>query len=117
MASPLYATAPDCSVVSASVQWRTVAYQKIPSARIASPAMSDAAPWIVIDTLELEEKFNRRSFEIAHHLSSHPLLQLTKLMELAERTLRTRPGDLHYDAGSIRVDQRWDDIPTAPFSP
>ena len=79
--------------------------------------MSDAASWIVMDTLELQRKFNRKSFEIAHHLSSHPLLQLPKLMELAERTLKMRPGDLHYDAGSIRVEQRWDEIPSAPFSP
>ncbi len=79
--------------------------------------MSDAAPWLVMDPGELQQKFNQRSFEIAHHLSSHPLLQLPELMELAERTLRTRPGDLHYDAGSIRVEQRWDEIPTAPFSP
>ncbi|TLY32387.1 MAG: hypothetical protein E6K56_03350 [Ignavibacteria bacterium] len=79
--------------------------------------MSDAASWIVMDTLELQNKFNRKSFEIAHHLSSHPLLQLPKLMELAERTLRIRPQDLHYDAGSIRVEQRWDEIPSAPFSP
>jgi hypothetical protein len=72
--------------------------------------------WIVVEPFEFQEKFNRKSFEVAHHLSSHPLFQLSKLLELAERTLTNRPGDIYYNAGDIRVEQRWDEVPDAPFS-
>lgn len=72
--------------------------------------------WIVADPASFHEKFDRKSFELSHHLASHPLFQLPKLMELAERTLKTRPGDLYYNAGDIRVDQRWDEVPERPFS-
>ena len=72
--------------------------------------------WIEADPVRFLEKFNRTSFDITHSLATHPLLQLPKLMELAERTVKLRPADLHYDAGNVRVDQRWDEIPDAPFS-
>lgn len=72
--------------------------------------------WIVADREQFREKFNRTSFEVSHYLASHPLFQLPALMELAERTLKTRPLDLHHDAGDVRVDQRWDEIAKSPFS-
>ena len=74
------------------------------------------ARWIIADPKAAEEKFNRRSFEVAHRLSSHPLFQLPKLLELAERTVKSRPDDLYYDMGQIRTGQRWDQIPEAKFS-
>ena len=37
-------------------------------------------------------------------------------MELAERTIKTRPAGIYYDAGDIRVDQRWDQMPKKQFS-
>lgn len=73
--------------------------------------------WIEADSAEFREKFNRHSFEIAHHLAAHPLFQLPQLMELAERTLKTRPDDLYYDAGEVAVGQRWEDVPKSRFSP
>lgn len=72
--------------------------------------------WIVGDPERFREQFNRTSFEVSHSLASHPLLQLPALMELADRTLKVRPNDLHYDAGDIRVDQRWDEITKTSFS-
>jgi hypothetical protein len=72
--------------------------------------------WIIADPAELSAKFNRDSFEVSHNLANHPLLQLPQLMDLAERTLKVRPKDIHYDVGDIRVDQRWDTIAAAPFS-
>jgi hypothetical protein len=72
--------------------------------------------WIVADPERFREQFNRTSFEISHYLASHPLFQLSALMELADRTLKVRPQDLHYDAGEVRVDQRWDEIARSPFS-
>jgi hypothetical protein len=74
------------------------------------------ARWIVTDPKTARENFNRHSFEVSHHLSSHPLFQLPKLLELAERTAKSRPDDLYYDMGEVRAGQRWDQIPTAKFS-
>ena len=67
--------------------------------------------WIVADPAVARTKFNRQSFEISHHLSSHPLFQLPKLLKLAERTARLRPDDLYFDMGEVRPGQRWDEIP------
>jgi hypothetical protein len=74
------------------------------------------ARWIVTDPNAAREKFNRQSFEVSHRLSSHPLFQLPKLLELAERTAKSRPDDLYFDMGKVRTGQRWDQIPEARFS-
>jgi hypothetical protein len=76
----------------------------------------DEGRWIVTDPNVARDDFNRRSFEVSHQLSSHPLLQLPKLLELAERTVRSRPQDLYFDMGEVRTGQRWDQIPEAKFS-
>jgi Cupin-like domain len=60
--------------------------------------------------------FNRASFQFQHRLAGHPLFELSRLLELARETSRTRPENLYYDAGNIRVDQRWDQTPRASFS-
>lgn len=80
----------------------------------SEPAASDR--WIEANPELFREKFNRQSFEISHHLATHPLFQLPELMRLAERTLKHRPSDLYYDAGSIRIGQRWDQVPQSEFS-
>ena len=72
--------------------------------------------WIITDPKAAREKFNRQSFEVLHRLSSYPLFQLPKLLELAERTAKSRPEDLYYDMGKVRTGQRWDQIPQAKFS-
>ncbi len=73
------------------------------------------ARWIRADQ-ETREKFNLKSFEVSHRLSSHPLLQLPKLLQLAERTVKSRPEDLYYDMGKVGTSQRWDQMPQARFS-
>jgi hypothetical protein len=83
---------------------------------IANCDVKRADRWIVADPEEFRAKFNRQSLEVTHSLEAHPLFQLPELMKLAERTLTKRPKDLHYDAGNVRVDQRWDEIPEAPFT-
>ena len=72
--------------------------------------------WIITDPKAAREMFNRQSFEVLHRLSSYPLFQLPKLLELAERTAKSRPEDLYYDMGKVRTGQRWDQIPQAKFS-
>ena len=84
------------------------------SAPVASPEVSNR--WIQADAGEFQSKFNRASFQIMHLLSSHPLFQLTELMGLAKRTAETRPRHFYYDAGQVRVNQRWDEIPKSGFS-
>jgi hypothetical protein len=66
------------------------------------------------DQSEFREKFNQRSFEFAHHLSQHRLFQIPRLVELSKRLAHT--GSVYYDAGDIRVDQRWDESPTGTLS-
>ncbi len=77
---------------------------------------SSEARWIITDLKAAREKFDRHSFEVSHRLASHPLFQLPKLLELAERTAKSRPDDLYFDMGEIRPGQRWDQIPEARFS-
>jgi hypothetical protein len=72
--------------------------------------------WITTDPEELSSRFDREHFEITHSLTEHPLLQIPELMELAERTTKDRPNGIYYDAGEIKVDQRWDQMPQKQFS-
>jgi hypothetical protein len=72
--------------------------------------------WIDSDSSLFRENFERKSFEVAHHLAGHPLFQLPQLMGLAERTLKTRPFDLYYDMGNVAPGQKWRDTNRA-FSP
>lgn len=72
--------------------------------------------WISADAADFRNNFNRMAFELRHDLSDHPLLQLDKLAGLVERTLATRPKDLHYDMGTFRVDQSWIQTGARPFT-
>lgn len=83
---------------------------------IDSNASIGSDAWILADQTEFRQKFNLVSFEISHHLATHPLLQLPKLMELAERTQKARPSDLYFDMGDIGIGQRWADAPSPTFS-
>jgi hypothetical protein len=83
-----------------------------------SPVLEATLPgkWIDADSSVFRENFERKSFEVSHHLASHPLFELPNLMELAERTVRTRPSDLYYDMGDIAPGQKWKDT-NRTFSP
>ncbi|MDQ6708417.1 MAG: transcriptional regulator [Acidobacteriota bacterium] len=70
-----------------------------------------AKPPMEIDPAAFKQNFNRRHFPVRHNLSDHPLFQLPRLIELARDTANSRPGDLYYDLGDVRVDQRWDTSP------
>jgi hypothetical protein len=78
---------------------------------------SESTPrWILADPETARTNFNRRSFEVFHQLAGHPLLQLPKLLELAERTAKLRPDDLYFDMGKVEPGQRWDEIPPTGFT-
>jgi hypothetical protein len=63
--------------------------------------------------LDFRNKFNRASFPFSHRLSGHPLLELPALVELAKNTPKE---DLYFDAGDVRIGQRWDEVPRAGLS-
>jgi hypothetical protein len=65
------------------------------------------------DEHAFRENFNRAPFSFSHHLAGHPLFELPRLLELAKAL---PPRDIYYDAGDIRVDQRWDQTPRPPES-
>jgi len=66
------------------------------------------------DSAQFREQFNRSSFEFAHHLSGHRLFEIPRLIELAKQLSST--GSVYYDAGEVRVDQRWDQSPPGTHS-
>ena len=75
--------------------------------------LAPAGPLIEGDTRLFQDNFNRASFQFAHHLAGHPLFELAHLIELA----RVLPeADVYYDAGDIRVNQRWDQSPKGQLS-
>src|SRR5258708_30204251 len=82
----------------------------------SAPNLESTPRWILTDPKTARENFNQHSFEVFHRLSSHPLFQLSQLLELAERTAKARPDDLYVDMGEVRPGQRWDEIPQAKFS-
>ena len=56
------------------------------------------------------EDFDEKPFEFSHCFTAdHPLFQLSRLRKLIENPV-TRPG-VYFDAGDIRVGQRWDSVP------
>jgi len=65
---------------------------------------------------QFRSEFDRSSFEFRHRLASHPAFTLERLMELAQETQLTRPGNLYYDAGITDLNQRWDRTPKPEFS-
>ena len=68
-----------------------------------------------IDAGEYREKFDRRPFCFSHNLANHPLFELARLTELAE-FLRRDPHNTAYDAGDIKVEQRWNQRPRNPYT-
>jgi hypothetical protein len=81
-----------------------------------STSNTPSGQWIDADPMDFRNNFNRKTFELRHELSDHPLLQLSKLAGLAERTLAARPTDLHYNMGSFSVDQSWIQKGPRPFT-
>lgn len=85
---------------------------------MATLAMPNQASrqYIEAQVAEFQERFNRKSFEVAHHLASHPLFNLERLMQLTKLVRETHPSDAYYDAGDIGVSTRWEDAPKGVFS-
>jgi hypothetical protein len=54
--------------------------------------------------------FDRKPFAFAHRLAYHPLFEPERLLQLAQQMSKD-PRDVYFDAGDVRVDQRWDQVP------
>ena len=53
--------------------------------------------------------FDRASFVFTHRLADHPLFTMDRLLALAKE-MAEDPSDVYFDAGDVRVDQRWDQV-------
>jgi hypothetical protein len=81
-----------------------------------SSRMSALQPWLVADSKIFAANFDRKPFPFEHRLADHPLFAPQRLLQLA-REMANDPSDVYYDAGNVRVDQRWDQVPACdlPF--
>ncbi|GAC1420880.1 MAG: hypothetical protein NVSMB5_13670 [Candidatus Velthaea sp.] len=75
---------------------------------VATPVNSTF--WIDGEQEAFQSQFERVGFSFAHRLAGHPLFTLEKLIDLA-KSLSEVPSQVVYDAGDVRVDQRWDEVP------
>lgn len=67
------------------------------------------------DPSAFRAKFDRQPFALSHALANHPLFELPRLLELAE-FLKRDPHNVTFDAGEIRVEQRWNQRPRNPYT-
>lgn len=70
---------------------------------------ANAGPWFEADSDAFRANFNRLPFTFTHRLSGHPLFEPDRLLQLA-KDLSRNPQDVYYDAGDVRIDQRWDEV-------
>lgn len=61
-----------------------------------------------IDPADYAGHFNSRHFTVAHTLQSHPLFEISRLLQLAQEMSRKWPQDLYHDRGVTDIGQRWD---------
>ncbi|HEX8806366.1 MAG TPA: hypothetical protein VF741_05425, partial [Candidatus Aquilonibacter sp.] len=67
-------------------------------------------PWLVAESDSFASNFDRKPFAFQHRLAEHPLFAPERLLQLAQQMAKD-PRDVYYDAGEVRVDQRWDQVP------
>lgn len=82
---------------------------------VAEERATAASRCIEFDGEQVRHRLNREWFAVEHHLSSHPLFSLPRLVELAKTTAAKRPQFLHFDVGAKSVGQRWDETPTSEW--
>jgi hypothetical protein len=67
-------------------------------------------PWLIAESASFAKDFDRKTFAFQHRLAEHPLFAPERLLQLAQQMSKD-PHDVYYDAGDVRVDQRWDQTP------
>jgi hypothetical protein len=58
------------------------------------------------DPSVFRQKFDRTPFRLAHSFARHPLFEIPRLLQLAQ-FLKRNVHNVAFDAGDVRVDQRW----------
>jgi hypothetical protein len=58
------------------------------------------------DPSTFQQNFDRTPFRLSHSLAGHPLFEIPRLLQLAQ-FLRRDVHNVTFDAGEVRVDQRW----------
>src|SRR5271166_3591096 len=59
------------------------------------------------------KNFEREVFGFTHRLEGNPLFEIERLARLIKAQ---QPHDLYYDAGDIKIEQRWDQTPPSVLS-
>jgi hypothetical protein len=54
--------------------------------------------------------YDKKQFVFEHRLAHHPLFAPDRLMELTKEMAKD-PNDVMFDAGDVRVEQRWNEVP------
>jgi hypothetical protein len=81
----------------------------------AGAQVAPRANYFDVDAERFRADFDRRSFAFGHRLAQSPLFEPERLLAIA-RTMASDPRDVYYDAGTIDVGQRWDEIPACDLS-
>lgn len=66
------------------------------------------------------QNFNRSSFAFKHTLANHPMFEMPRLIQLATQVKQhpeARYDEVYFDAGDIKVTQKWADTPKPTMSP
>ena len=66
-------------------------------------------PWLVAESDVFAANFDRKPFAFEHRLADDPLFAPERLLQLAAQMAKD-PDDVYYDAGDVRIDQRWDQV-------
>ena len=74
----------------------------VDSTKNSSMSQNDGKHLVNLSEDVFRDHFNRRPFKIAHRLSSHPLFELSSLVELSQELPQDR---VEYNAGNIPVEQ------------
>lgn len=72
-------------------------------------------PMLEADPELFRGKFDRSPFALEHDLAQHPLFTLPRLLQLAQ-ALRRVPHYVAFDAGEVKVEQRWDIRPKNSYT-
>ncbi len=80
---------------------------------VEASAIDPASRYFHGDEGRFRDMFNRTAFSFSHSLSRSHLFELPRLIQLVRSLPRE---ELHYDAGDIRINQRWDQAPPCELS-
>jgi hypothetical protein len=87
--------------------------------RFASAGARQYRHFVQEEATEFQRNFNHTSFAFGHRLARHPLFEMPRLIQLAQTCAKhpkARPDEVYFDAGDIKIGQRWDVTPQPEMS-